>query len=101
MTTNIEQLINDIVEVYEDEDDGFPRKLAEGLVALGWVKLPGFVEHPPLRDYKVGERVYVLREGDSIPGQVSELTSFGVQVDTARGPVTIAHTRAIKKIATI
>jgi hypothetical protein len=97
MTTTTDQLLEDIREAYAGGQKIDMHTLAEALVALGWTKTPAFEEHPPLRAYTVGESVYVLKNGDSIPGKVAELSSFGVQVDTDRGPVTIANTRGIKK----
>lgn len=53
----------------------------------------------PLKDYKSGDEVTVLKNGDWLPGIISEKdkVSNHLHVNTERGPVTVASTRFIKR----
>lgn len=53
----------------------------------------------PLAEYKQGDKVLALKNGDWLSGVVSERDKISnhLHVNTDRGPVTIASTRLIKR----
>jgi len=82
---------------------------AEGTVGAGIICWKGqnFVpqetsaaQDTPLKEYKSGDAVTVLKNGDWLPGIVSEKDKVSniLHVNTERGPVTIASTRFIKRL---
>lgn len=54
--------------------------------------------HPPLKQYKVGEFVEVLKNGDWTSGRISSIQAGTVNVDTERGPVGVGGNLRIRKI---
>lgn len=57
--------------------------------------------HPELKAYKVGEIVEALKAGDWLTGHITSIGFDGspIYVHTERGPVTVASTRMIRKLA--
>ncbi len=95
--STIDDLAADIRAVDGDNDLG-SGALAEALAELGWTKVAPVVE-VPLKDYKEGEAVLVLREGNWIEGRIDSISEMGnnVHVQTERGPVTIATPKRVRR----
>lgn len=56
---------------------------------------------PPLKEYKDGEPVEVIKNGDWLPGHITsrDKTSGHLHIHTARGPVTVGSTHVVRKLA--
>lgn len=54
--------------------------------------------HPALKNYKIGEKVEVLRGGDFVPGVITSIQAGSVNVDTERGPVPVGGPLRIRKV---
>lgn len=53
----------------------------------------------PLSEYRQGDKVEVLAisQGKWVPGGISEIGSWGISVDTERGPVTVGTDTRIRR----
>lgn len=65
------------------------------------VVLPAVNLQPPLKDYKDDERVEVFKNGAWLPGQITsrDRVSGHLHIHTERGPVTIATSNGVRKLA--
>jgi hypothetical protein len=75
-------------------------QLAEAEAKLSERAAADAAQVTPLKDYKSGDPVSVLKNGDWLLGIVSEKdkVSNHLHVNTERGPVTVASTRFIKRL---
>ena len=96
--TTAEDLAADIREVDGNHDLG-TAELAEALVAKGWTRGKTPDPNPPLKEYKVGEYVEVLRGGDWVAGRISSKQGGVLNVDTERGPVGVGGPLRIRKVS--
>jgi len=65
-----------------------------------YVPQPEKNPQPPLKEYRQGEEVEAMKNGDWLKGRISTIDkgSHWLHVDTERGPVTIASSAMVRKL---